>query len=375
MTALAERLADEWQRLDELRAGNLAVRASFEVSFAALSNRTGTGGLDPTRLFWLLGLWTGPSISLPAAAALAGEPKRAVSEALDVLVDAHLLESPEPDRYRFHDLLRAYAAGKAREQETEEDRRRAVTRLLTWYLHTTGAAAKVISPQHSRVPLDPPPAGAEPLQFERLDQALAWCEDERAGLLAAPRLAADYQFHEIAWKLPAAALSFYYRRSYHDWVITNEIGLASARLLGDRRAEAWMLNILGIAYSQQRVELSIPSLRGALSLWSECGDLHGQAKVTMNLAVAYHGLRRYDEARELSEQSLSLQRAIGNRYGEGLALLNLGCAWRELGHSDKASEPSSSTDAWVIARTNCAHSNSLAAPTYGLTGQRKHATP
>ena len=30
--------------------------------------------------------------------------------ALETLVDAHLLESPSPERYRFHDLIKLYAA-------------------------------------------------------------------------------------------------------------------------------------------------------------------------------------------------------------------------------------------------------------------------
>src|SRR5215469_4852961 len=102
---LADRLADERRRLDELRVGNLAVRASFEVSFASL-RREAANGSGPAGAFRLLGLWTGPWIQLPAASALLGKPEAATGDALDVLVDAHLLESPEPYRYRFHDLLR-----------------------------------------------------------------------------------------------------------------------------------------------------------------------------------------------------------------------------------------------------------------------------
>ena len=30
-----------------------------------------------------------------------------------MLVDAHLLESTSPDRYKFHDLLRVYASERA----------------------------------------------------------------------------------------------------------------------------------------------------------------------------------------------------------------------------------------------------------------------
>ena len=94
---LAGRLSNERRRLDELRAGNLAVRASFEVSFASLGGATGRGGVDPARTFRLLGLWTGPFIALPAAYALLGQEEQPVADALEVLVDEHLLESHEPE--------------------------------------------------------------------------------------------------------------------------------------------------------------------------------------------------------------------------------------------------------------------------------------
>src|SRR5262249_58248362 len=103
-------LSDERRRLDELRAGNLAVRASFEVSFASLPVTTEPGGVGAAQAFRLLGLWAGPSFSLAAAAALLGKPEDAAAGALGVLVDAHLLDSHAPDRHRFHDLLRVYAA-------------------------------------------------------------------------------------------------------------------------------------------------------------------------------------------------------------------------------------------------------------------------
>jgi hypothetical protein len=63
--ALANRLRDERQRLSELAVGDLAVRASFEVSYA---------NLPAARAFRLLGLWPGADLSLPAAAALLGLP-------------------------------------------------------------------------------------------------------------------------------------------------------------------------------------------------------------------------------------------------------------------------------------------------------------
>ena len=336
---LAARLSNERRRLDELRAGNLAVRASFEVSFASLAGATGPGGADPARAFRMMGVWTGPSISLPAAAALLGAPEEAVEEALEVLVDAHLLDSLEPDVYRFHDLLRVYAADRAQAQESDQDRQDAVTRLLTWYLHTTESAAKIISPQHARVPLEPPPAVVHPLEFTAMDDALAWCEGERAGLGAATRLAAESGLHELAWELPAAAFSFFLHHSHWaDWVATHQIGLASARVLGDREAQARMLNNLGIAFGQQRLEDSVDCFEQSLALYRELADLAGEARAATNVANACFDLGRFEEALAGAERSLALPRRAGQRYGEGITLGILGVASRELSRFGQAIE-------------------------------------
>jgi DNA-binding SARP family transcriptional activator len=334
---LADRLSDERHRLDELRAGNLAVRASFEVSFASLPAAVGTAAIDSARTFRLLGLWTGPSIARPAAAALAGHPGPDVAEALEVLVDAHLLETPEPDVYRFHELLRVYAADLARAQESEQDRLAAVNRLLTWYLHAVEGAAAVISPQHKRVPLGPAPQQLELPAFRTLEEALQWCEAERAGLVAATRLAAEWGLPEFAWKLAAAAMSFFYRRSHWaDWVTTHQVGLAGARQAGDWVAEAWMLNNLGMAYGVQRMPGSVTCFEQAVTLYRELGDLEGEGRAATNLANANFELGRFEEALAMGEQALAVQRRAGQRYGEGIALGNIGGACQHLGRFDQA---------------------------------------
>jgi len=328
---LAGRLADERRRLDELRTGNLAVRASFEVSFASLAGAATPGGMDPAHAFRLLGVWTGPSIPLAAAAALLGVAETDAADALEVLVDAHLLDEPDPDQYRFHDLLRVYAADRARAQESEEDRRAAIVRVLTWYLHTVEAAARLIAPHQARVLFGPPPPEVRPLEFGSLPDALGWCEDQRTGLAAAARLAAGSGLHELAWQLPAAAMRFYYRRSHlADLVATSEAGLASARALGDREAEARMLNNLGIAYGVQRSEESVTCFEQVLALYRELGDVRGEGRAANNVANAYFDLGRFTEALAAAERSLAIQQQAGNRYSEGVALSIQGCACREL---------------------------------------------
>ncbi len=217
--SLADRIGDEHRRLDELKVGDLAVRASFEVSFASLPAAVVPGGVSPARAFRMLGLWQGPSIGLSAATALLGEPEDNVADTLEFLVDAHLLESPAPDRYRFHDLLRVYAAERAHADEPEQERSEALARVLAWYLHSAEAASRVIEPHHLRVPVDMPPPSLRPQTFRDLDQALDWCETERPCLVTAARQASEAGQKEVAWKLPAAAMSFYFRRSHWaDWM-------------------------------------------------------------------------------------------------------------------------------------------------------------
>jgi DNA-binding SARP family transcriptional activator len=345
---LADRLADERRRLDELRAGNLAVRASFEVSFTSLP--AGGPRADPARAFRMLGLWTGPSITLPAAAALLGEPVADAAEALEILVDGHLLDAPAPDRYRFHDLLRVFAADRARAADSDADRREAITRLLAWYLHTTEAAAAIISPQNTRVPLPPCDARVVPRGFLTLEDALAWCDSERAGLVSAVSLAAANGLHELAWKLSAASISFFIRRSHWvDWIATHQQGLASARVLGDGAAEAWMLNNLGVAYGQQRLAEAVEYFEQALALYHELGDVRGESRAATNVANAYFDLRDYGKALQTAQRAVTAQRQAGKRYGEGIALGVLGCACRELGRFDEA--VASLTEALAIFRS------------------------
>jgi DNA-binding SARP family transcriptional activator len=334
---LAGRLADQRRRIDELTAGDLAVRACFQVSFDTLPRRLVGDGIDPAHVFRMLGVWQGPSIGLPAAAALLGRPEDPVADALEVLVDAHLLESPAPDRYRLHDLLRAYALERAQADEQRQDMEDAIRRVLDWYLRTADAAASVVAPYLNRVALGPMLPGCEPLAFATAEQALAWCEHERANLVTATRQAASHGLHDIAWKLPVAMRVCLDRLGYRtEWLTTHRTGLASARELGDRRGEAWVLTNLGMVLGQQRVNDAIGYFEQALVIYRETGDRQDEAQAANNLAFTYLILGRHEEAVEALLDALRLQREAGRRYGEGVALCNLGEAYVELGRYEEA---------------------------------------
>ncbi len=212
-------------------------------------------------------------------------------------------------------------------------------RVLTWYLHTADAAARIISPNHARVPVGRLGPAMRPLAFTSLEEALDWAEAERASLVALTRQAAASGEQDFAWRLPAAAMSFFYRRGHWaDWITTHEIGLQSAREIGDRPAEAWMLNNLGMAYGLQRMEQAIGSFELALAIYRDVGDRQGEARAATNMLTACFHLGRFRAALDAGRRSLVIQREVGNRYGEGIALGDLGCASRELGlHEDAIS--------------------------------------
>ncbi len=337
IATMANRLRSEHRRLDELSVGDLAVRASFQVSFASLSAGAQPDGIAPADAFRLLGLWHGPSISSAAAAALFGVPEDLAADALETLVDAHLLESTSPDRYKFHDLLRVYASERAVADLDEPARDAAIGRLLRWYMRTADAAATVVSPSRYDMPLDPAEGDQPPLAFSAADEALAWYDSDRANVIAATEQASAAGRHDIAWRLPAPLLNIFERRgAWTDCIATHRIALNSARQAGNRQGEAWVLNTLGEALGMIRESEGIGYLEQSLAIRREIGDRRGEAQAVNNLADAYSRLGRSREAVELFRRARDLNREVGNRYGEGVALTNLGEALIDIDRAEEA---------------------------------------
>ena len=93
--------------------------------------------------------------------ALLGLSTAATERALDGLCEAHMLETPAPDVYRMHDLLRLFATELAGTELGHDERAQALERLVTWYWAALNAAAAAIVE-------GPPDTG-----FRRPDPALA----------------------------------------------------------------------------------------------------------------------------------------------------------------------------------------------------------
>ena len=338
IATLANRLRNEQRRLDELETGDLAVRSSFQVSYDSL--HAGRHGISPARVFRLLGLWHGASISLPAAAALFGDSDDDVADALETLVDANLIESPAADWYQFHDLLRVYATERAQEEESEADRTEAVGRLLRWYLETGEAAADAVAPRRYRVPREPAAPGYPPLEFGSVDEALAWYGDERANVVTATLQAAAAGLHDIAWRLPPNLFPLFNRRgNWTDCVTSHRVAVESVRKTADRLGEAWVLDRLGWSLARLRDEEAFGYLEQALAIRRELGDTRGEAQSAIGLSEGYLKVRGPgEEAVKYLRHAADLLRPTDMLSLRAVALNNLGEVHLDLGDLDAAAE-------------------------------------
>lgn len=123
------RLRAEEHQLDELRAGGMSVEATFQVGYRALAP-------EQARAMRLCALLDAADFPVAVAAVLLERPEQETEELLEHLVEAGLLEPHSADRYRFHDLVRAFAARRAGREDPVAEREAALVR-LAMFLHAT----------------------------------------------------------------------------------------------------------------------------------------------------------------------------------------------------------------------------------------------
>jgi tetratricopeptide (TPR) repeat protein len=316
LRVLAEELRDAHERLDVLATDDPAgdVRAVFSWSYQALSLRA-------ARLFRLLGLLPGPDIALHSAASLAGLDLAETRALLTELARTHLLEEHLPGRYRSHDLLRAYAAERAADEDTEA-RRAAIHRNLDHYLHTGFAAERHLAPHWEPITLDDPQPGVAVREISGYPQAMRWFAAEHVNVLCAIELAARTGFDTHAWQLPWALSTFLNRQGlWHLRTATQQTALAAADRLDDRNAQAVSHHLLGRGHAiLEQFEEAVDHFHAALRRYEELGDRTGQATIRFSLTQACMQWERPAEALEHSSTALELYRATGNQVWEAFSL-------------------------------------------------------
>ncbi|WP_371579323.1 BTAD domain-containing putative transcriptional regulator [Streptomyces sp. NBC_01314] len=344
VSVLAAKLADERRRLDELQAGDLAVKATFELGY---------GQLEPaqSRAFRLLGLADGPDISLAAAAAVLDLPPEDAEDVLEILVDTSLLESAAPGRYRFHDLVRLYARACAERDEQPPGmgapptpfglwgRDAAMSRLLDFYLATASEVYAIERPGDRLV--DDLEATEHPgLRFSDGSAALDWLYSEASPLLACVRQAAGTdrlrRAVDLLWAARDLAES---GANSHQYETTARAVCEATQQVRDVRAEgrarATLTNVLLVS---GRIHQAAEEARLAMECAADAEDSTANSWASQDRGVIALHQHRYADGKVFFDQALEGFREAGNGLCEATALGNLSRAHMGMGNTAKAVE-------------------------------------
>ncbi|WP_194904206.1 NB-ARC domain-containing protein [Catenulispora rubra] len=318
---LASELTSEsglWEALsaeDETDAD--AVRTVFAWSYRALP-------APAARVFRLLGLHPAPEFGLHAAAALAELTPMETRRLLALLAGAHLLEEVGSGRYQFHDLLRAYAADLARQEETEESRERSVKRLLDFYLYAAASA----QPRDRMAPIDVSGGETVPAlpDLDNADATRTWYQAERANLMAAAQAAAAHGADRVAWQIPALVQEINGGLDPADtWTSVKVGGLEAARRSGDHYGEG--VSMLGLAVGDKyagRLDVSRERFTAAADAFDAAGSLVGRAHAENGLGLVAMLIRDFDAAEAHFSSGLETARCVADPALAVPALMNLG---------------------------------------------------
>ncbi|MEV4516063.1 BTAD domain-containing putative transcriptional regulator [Dactylosporangium sp. NPDC049525] len=326
---LVEDLAGHLMDSDGDEEASLAV--VFAWSYTALAP-------DLARTFRVLGLHPGRTIATEAAGALLGVPPAKVQRLLDALARTHLISYERVRRYRFHDLVRRFAAARAAEEEPAPRRRAAMLRLLDWTVLTAANAAARLEPNSPPVPDLPGPTDPEPQSFGTTAEAMAWCEAERDNVAVLTRWALDNGFHRHAWQLPSVMyeiLDRFERQSDMLELLTN------AKVAAER--DGHPVGRIGTTSNLASAHFALHAYRQALTLFEEAlqmahraGDQDAVTYMLHNLATVNLKLDRVAAATETLGQVVDIAHTRADHHTEAAALHRLGDAHRMSGRQDEA---------------------------------------
>lgn len=276
-----------------------------------------------TRAHWAaLGVFEGEFSPEAAAAMWAVEDAGATLEELE----QRSLVSFEPDakRYHLHDLLRAVALEKLKEdpaRQHEVHRRHAEHFFAV--LQTANALYR--------------------LGHNNAGRGLALLDAELANIRAGQRwatdaMAEDERAAELAQDLPNHTC-LRLRLAPDELLAWLKASLAAAERRGDREGEARAAGNLGLIYRMRgELDRGEKMHRQSLAIETELGRKEGMTQDYGNLGLIYMDKREFDRAEEMLRQSLAFAKELGAKEELAANYCNLGLIYMDKGELDRAEE-------------------------------------
>ncbi|MFJ8346007.1 ATP-binding protein [Streptomyces sp. NPDC094153] len=318
----ADRLRDERRKLQVLQAGDLAVRASFTLSYDGLS-------VNSKKVFRTLGVVPTSSFSSELVANLSGIDEIEVEDILEHLLDANLVQlSPQPGRYRLHDLIRAFARERLESEEGIDHADSLTLNMAKWYADKVDEASDAIFGGRS--------AGKN---FHANPQAATdWLEIEVTAIAEVVAAAYRNSLDDLLIRITSNLTTFFQRR-YHPnvWRTVTSYAVQSARRL---KCKQCLINALieRIKAGERTHDHgdSLGMLDEARQLSKELGSPRAESKVLTQLAKVASDRGKYSEAEKLLQQSLKLLQRGNDPHPLGHCYLELGEVYLSLEDTNEA---------------------------------------
>lgn len=323
LSFLAGRMSDDARSLGELRAEDRSVEAAFRMSYDQLAPELRRGfrasGLAPTARFDGLIL-----------AAMLGDSREEAEDLLEGLVDASLLQQPNPGRYRMHDLVRAHARRLAADvpEEAAADR----TAVLSLYT-VAGRLAGDWGPVAF-------PAGADTTgsPFPSWREASAWLNAAGGELVDVVAYAATAGRFDDACRLAEALVDHLGRQGHHhECRAALDLALPCADLAADRRMPSALRNCMGMVdIYQGRFRQAHTWFTEALRHNCAPGDPRERARAITGMGTAEWMLGDIEDAVAHLREAVELAERLDDDWLTGIATLNLGAIRSRQGQHEQA---------------------------------------
>ncbi|MEU6998295.1 BTAD domain-containing putative transcriptional regulator [Nonomuraea sp. NPDC046570] len=310
---LARRLRDEPSRLDEMRAGDVAVRTPLELGYESLDDELKSvlrllARLSATDFAAWAGL--GPAGWAEAVAGL-GLLQRLAGDAAG------------QDRFRLHELMRLLVQERPGPRE-------GLDRLADVALARVRAAVLPLTSEEFDL------SGGPSMDTTDVRDGVEWLDAERAFLVA---LVADLAGRpDQAWRLAHALTPFFEARLYLDeWRTANRYARAAALEAGDGRGHALVLRDLGdLKRARHDLAGAVETYQESMGRFIRHGEPQDRAWVLLRLGLVHLERGEQAVAERMLAHGRTEFRAGGNRRGEARCLRGLGALRHRAGDEEVA---------------------------------------
>ncbi|MET8247693.1 tetratricopeptide repeat protein [Streptomyces sp. NPDC005202] len=280
------------------------------------------------RLLRRLALAGRASLGAAAAAALLATDEPEATRNLVALAQAGLIDHVRGNRYRLHDLVRAFAHARLLDEEDPAERTAAQERLIVNYAELADSVLRLVDGNMSTRSDRFSPHG-----FTSLDEALRWLDDESSFITAALRHAEDVNQAAVLNLLGALCDYCLLRGDLYRLGEISELTQAVDQGLLVRSVQ-WRT---GIAARQLgELDKARSTLTSVVDLYMQAHHDAGAARALCSLGITLHHQGNLTEAAAKLREALDLQAAPGLATDRAWTMHALAAVERDRAHLAEA---------------------------------------